>query len=103
MNARTPALFQVITSFQLGGAEEVAIDLCLAASRDGFSVTICAVLPPSGDIGQVQIARLENGGVRCVVLGSGRSPHQLMMAGIKLARLVRKNSPCMVHLHTDIP
>jgi glycosyltransferase involved in cell wall biosynthesis len=98
-----PALIHVITSFQLGGAEEVAIDLCLAATRDGFSVLICAVLPPSDDTGEDQIARLMNGGVQCLVIGRSRSPFQLLKAGHRLARIVRQNSPCLVHLHTDIP
>jgi glycosyltransferase involved in cell wall biosynthesis len=100
---RSLRFVHVISSFQLGGAEEIAVDLARAAASDGFSVTVCAVYPPTGIVGWHQIERLKKSGVHCEVLGNSRSLPQLLMAAISLAWLIGKNRPYIVHLHTDIP
>jgi len=123
MATRDFHLVHVITRFQLGGAEEVAVALSCSAARDGCGVTVCAVLPTESEFGIEQSARLQRNGVNCVCLSSkhsklqyacarlsdatgpmgGASKLQLLSSAIRLAKIVRMHSHPIIHLHTDIP
>lgn len=99
-----PRVLHVVSHLDLGGAEEVAISLAegLAAEYDTHFFAVGGVSP--GAVGQAMHARLR--GVGVPVHSGTPLPMKrggLAHAGVRLAALLRRLRPDLVHLHTEIP
>ncbi|MBB5234093.1 glycosyltransferase [Deinococcus budaensis] len=99
-----PRVLHVVSHLDLGGAEEVAISLTegLSAEYDTHFFAVGGV--SSGEVGQAMQARLRALGVpvHCgtpLAMKRGGLAH----AGARLAALLRRLRPELIHLHTEIP
>lgn len=99
-----PRVVHVVSHLDLGGAEEVAISLAegLGAGYDLHFFAVGGVAP--GEVGQAMHARLRAVGVR-VHSGTPLPMKRggLVHAGARLAALLRRLRPELVHLHTEVP
>ena len=96
-------VLQVITGFQLGGAEDLAIDLSVALTRRGHDCRLVAVRPCSDDIGRAQKRRLREAGVVFYEYCWSGRVRIATFVPFKLAKLFREWRPDIVHSYTDIP
>lgn len=83
----------VITGMNVGGAEMQVVELLLELKRCGHSVRLISLTPPV-DL----IDRLIRNNIPVVSLGM-KYKLALPFAAFKLARLIRQNSPDIVHSH----
>ncbi|ULH17592.1 glycosyltransferase (plasmid) [Deinococcus sp. KNUC1210] len=99
-----PKVLQVITSLNLGGAEEVALSLT-ERLHDTCDFSVFAVMGvSSSDIGRDMQWRLWKLGVP-VHTGTSLDMKAggAVVAGQRLRQLLRHQPPDVLHLHTDIP
>ena len=99
-----PRVLQVITSLNLGGAEEVALSLT-EQLQDVCDFSVFAVMGVArSDIGLDMQRRLRELRVP-VHVGTSLDMKRggAVVAGQRLRRLLRQQPPDVLHLHTDIP
>jgi len=98
-------ILHVISAFQLGGAEEIAIGLAEGLSARGHESFVAAVGRArfKDDIGARQTDQLAEAGIPFATLGGKSSRLNVLHVPFKLANLVRKWKPDIVHSHTDMP
>jgi len=89
----------VLSSFQLGGQERVALDLAIAQVRSGFRVTALSLEPlPDGPLA----AEFAAGGVEVDRVPRPR-PGVDPVLGFRLAKWFRRNRVDIVHTHNRMP
>lgn len=96
-------VLQIITAFQLGGAEQVAIDLALWLKRSGQEPIICCIgrSAAAGDVGEWQRRTIAEAGIEAIEIGGGNLRVNMLTGPFRLARLIRKLKPDIVHAHVD--
>ena len=98
-------ILHVITSFGLGGAEEIAIELaCQAAATNSVAVhSVRCTSPAESKFAEDRKRKLKAAGV---VWREGRAKSNktaMLTAPFELHRAIRDLAPDIVHSHTDIP
>lgn len=97
-------IIQLITAYQLGGAERVATNLSLYLSKNKIETLMVAVLSNKDIFGEAIICELNSASVGNIVLSHGKfKPLALTVAIKNLVFLIRKEKPDIIHSHTDIP
>jgi glycosyltransferase involved in cell wall biosynthesis len=96
-------ILQVITSFQLGGAEDFAIAMAIALRRRGHDSRVVAVRPCADPIGQAQKRYLAENDVPAHDYPWKSRGTSAALVPLQLAKVFRKWRPDIVHSHTDIP
>jgi len=87
----------IINSFEVGGAETVALDLASRHNPDQFDVTVAAILEKKENLDSVMLNRFKERGVRTVsfVQNSFRNPLNVL----KLFFYFKSNHFDIVHAH----
>lgn len=98
-------IVHVISDLQMGGAEEVAVQLATAHARTGAQCCVATVTSksPNSNFSSSFRERLTSAGVQLCELGGKSTVASLSVAPVKLARLIWLWKPDLVHSHTDIP
>ncbi|KQN35706.1 hypothetical protein ASG37_15420 [Sphingomonas sp. Leaf407] len=100
-----PRVLHVITHLAMGGAENVALGL-IDSLRDDIDFALFAVIDHAepGPVGQAMAARLTDWGVP-FAFGTRRGFKSggVVQAAWRLARMVRRFRPDVIHVHTEIP
>lgn len=99
-------IFHIISSIQLGGAEIVAFDLaayCRKADGNKYNSTIIELYPTNNDYAAAKKKELSSKGIRVLTLHNGSKRSSLLISPFKLASLIKKEEPRVIHSHTDLP
>lgn len=99
-------IFHIISSIQLGGAEIVAFDLaafCYKANGRKYDSTIVELYSTDNDYAKAKKEELSNKGIRVLTLFNGSKRSSLLISPFKLASLIKKEEPKIIHSHTDLP
>jgi glycosyltransferase involved in cell wall biosynthesis len=98
-------ILHVMTSFHLGGTEQVATDLAIWLKSVGHDVRIVAVWkdPAAGEYGQTLRRRLIDAGVPFSDIGGFSFRRSLASIPLRLAREIGTFQPDLVHSHADLP
>lgn len=99
-------IYQLITSIQLGGAENVAFQLsehCKAKSSNNFKFTVLELHKSRDDYAEEKKKILSEKGIDTLTLFEGSKRASMFFAPLKLFYLLWKNKPDIVHSHTDLP
>lgn len=98
-------VFELITSVNLGGAENVAFELarhCTVQGERGRLVVV-ELFRSKGDYAQRKRQELEQAGIRVLTLSPlGKRP-SMLFAPLALAWMLVRRRPAVVHAHTDLP
>ena len=100
------AIYQLITSIQLGGAENVAFQLaehCKAGTSNNFKFTVVELYKTNNEYAKEIKDNLLKRSIATLTLYKGSKRVSLIFAPIKLAYLLWKKKPDIVHSHTDLP
>jgi glycosyltransferase involved in cell wall biosynthesis len=102
--AARPRVLHVVSHLDLGGAEEVAISLAGGLGGEYATEFFAVGGVANTAVGRAMHARLSALGVPVhsgtpLTMKRGGLPH----AGVRLAALLRRTRPDLVHLHTEIP
>jgi glycosyltransferase involved in cell wall biosynthesis len=96
----------VISALQLGGAERVAINLALQHAVEGVCtavVTVRAAKAADDPVGLQMRQVLRERRIPLFEIGGQNLRLNLLKLPLRLASLVRRTSPDLVHSHTDVP
>ena len=98
-------ILHVIYAFDLGGAEESVTLLATGLATRGHECWVAAVNSTEDEdgIGRYLKDRLSQARVECIGLGGRNVYFNALLAPVRLALLVNKVKPDIVHSHTDIP
>ncbi|HAR64403.1 MAG: hypothetical protein DKM50_09620 [Candidatus Margulisiibacteriota bacterium] len=96
-------IVHLITSFQLGGAEKVAIDLSLKLKDLNHECIIVAVMKNHTAFGQTLKSTLKKNNISFHELGVNNYFLSIISVPLQLLSLLRKLSPDIVHSHTEFP
>ncbi len=98
-------ILHVITAFQLGGAEELAINLTRGMVHRGHQCCVVTVgrIRGENEIGKNQRRRLSEVGIDIVELAGFNMRWNALFAPFRLSALIKSWKPDIVHSHTDIP
>ena len=99
-------IFHIIASVQLGGAEIVAIELanhCAGVDGKRHDSTIIELYPTKNEYSRAKKEELSKKGIRTITLRDGSKRQSLVLSPIKLARLIKRENPDIIHSHTDLP
>lgn len=99
-------IYQLISSIQLGGAENVAFQLsehCETKSSDSFKFTVLELYKTRNNYAEEKKKILAEKGIDTLTLFKGSKRASMFFAPLKLFYLLWKNKPAIVHSHTDLP
>ena len=99
-------IFQLITSIQVGGAENVALRLaenCTLAYPGKFEFIIFELYRTDDEYSRNKWDELIKKNVRVITLGGNIKKLSLLIAPIILLSNIKKNKPAIIHSHTDLP
>src|SRR5690554_753380 len=99
-------IFQLITSIQLGGAENVAFDLAEYTRKElpeNSEIIIVELFATCNEYTDSKKEELKSKHIRIVTLYNGSKRKSLLFAPFSLIRLFIKEKPSIVHSHTDLP
>jgi glycosyltransferase involved in cell wall biosynthesis len=99
-------IFQLITSINLGGAENVAFNLCEYCIGGGdlsFEFTIVELYRSNTDYANDQRIELKKRGIKIFSLFNGSKRLSLIFAPFILCRIIKNGKPSIIHSHTDLP
>ncbi len=99
-------IIQLITSINLGGAENVAFNLsefCQKDTSERFEFTIVEIFQSKNQYAQNKRKGLISKNIRIKTLFRGSKRISLLFAPFKLFFLLLKEKPQLVHSHTDLP
>lgn len=95
-------VFHIITHFDLGGAEKIAINICKSKNKD-FEYHLVEVVRGDSEFPRMMIQDFQRSGINY-----HRSPYRFKKVGIILFPfwfiwLFLKYRPALIHTHTEIP
>lgn len=103
-NHTTLRVMHVIREFDLGGSQEVAIDMCLGLASRGHQPLIVTLFVGTGSVvAQGQRARLFRGGIATREFDCTSQTGLTLLGTLRLAALIRRWRPDVVHSHSDVP
>lgn len=106
MTNSKPKIFQLITSINLGGAENVAFHLseqCLVDSTMPAEFTIVELYRSKTDYANAKRIELQEKKIKTYCLFKGSKRLSLIFAPFALLRVIKKEKPTIIHSHTDLP
>lgn len=99
-------IYQLIASIHLGGAENVAFQLaeyCKQNTSCSFKFSVVELYKTRNKYAEEKKDELANKNIHTLTLFKGSKRFSLLFAPIKLAHILWKNKPDIVHSHTDLP
>ncbi len=99
-------IFHLITSIQVGGAENVALRLaenCALAYPDKFQFIIFELYRSGNKYSRNKRDELMNKNIKVITLGGNIKRISLVIAPIILFFNIKKEKPAIIHSHTDLP
>ena len=99
-------IYQLITSIHLGGAENVAFQLaeyCKGSLSNPFEFRVLELYETRNEYAKTIKKNLREKNIKTITLFKGSKRLSLLFAPIKLAHILWKNKPDIVHSHTDLP
>ncbi len=99
-------IYQLISSIQLGGAENIAFQLaehCETNSSKNFKFTIVELYNTRNDYAKEKKKVLAEKKINTITLSVYSKRLSLLLAPIKLFFILWKNKPSIIHSHTDLP
>ncbi|MDD2476665.1 MAG: glycosyltransferase family 4 protein [Dysgonamonadaceae bacterium] len=99
-------IYQLIASIHLGGAENVAFQLaeyCKENTAEKFSFTVVELYKTRNKYAEEKKKFLAMKNINTLTLYKGSKRLSLLFAPIKLAYIIKKEKPDIVHSHTDLP
>lgn len=98
-------IVHVISAFQNGGAEQVAINLVIGLSKKGHECCVVTITKPSryNDVGEELKSRLRKHNVDFFEFGGTNFRLSALYCPFQLRYFFQKWHPDLVHSHTDIP
>lgn len=101
-NDRKKRVFQIISHFDLGGAERVAVNIAKAQSRE-FEFHVIEVAKGSGDYSQMLLKELGESHVRCHRSWISNNKWAIVCFPLRLLVLLLAYRPSVIHTHTEVP
>lgn len=95
-------IYQLITSINLGGAENIAFNLAENCSKD-YEFVIVELFKTKSDYADDKRNELKAKKIKYVTLFNGPKRMSLFIAPFMLFFLMCKEKPKVVHSHTDLP
>lgn len=99
-------IYQLISSIQLGGAENVAFELaehCGNELHDDSEIVIVELYKSGNDYARFKKEDLNSKNIGVITLHKGSKRMSLILAPLKLVYLIVKSKPTIIHSHTDLP
>lgn len=99
-------IYQLIASIHLGGAENVAFQLseyCRTNRSKNFNFTIVELYKTRNEYAEEKKKSLAVKNINTLTLFNGSKRMSLLFAPLKLAYLLLRNKPDIIHSHTDLP
>lgn len=99
-------IFQLISSIQLGGAENVAFHLaehCGKGYLNSFEFIVVELYRTRNEYANSKKEELISKNIRVITLYNGSKRNSLLFAPFTLINLIRKEKPQIIHSHTDLP
>ena len=99
-------IFQLITSINLGGAENVAFNLsehCMVDGTIPTEFTIVELYRSHTDYANAKRIELKEKKINTVSLFGGSKRMSLFFAPFVLFWIIKKKKPAIIHSHTDLP
>lgn len=99
-------IYQLIASIHLGGAENVAFQLaeyCKENTSYNFKFSVIELYRTRNKYAEEKKKSLVDKNIHTLTLFRGSKRFSLIFAPIKLAYILWKNKPDIVHSHTDLP
>lgn len=99
-------IFQLISSIQLGGAENVAFDLAEHSGKElrgNPEIIVVELYATQNDYVKSKKEELESKNIRVITLYNGSKRVSLLFAPLSLLRQIWKEKPLIIHSHTDLP
>ncbi len=101
-NKHKVKIYQLITSINLGGAENIAFNLAENCSKE-FEYVIVELFKTNSAYANDKRNELSAKNIRFITLFKGSKRLSLMFAPFVLLNLMRKEKPQIIHSHTDLP
>src|SRR5688572_20386385 len=99
-------IFEIITSVNLGGAENLTfnlVDQCSALHPGKFEFVIIELYATKSFYAYRKKVELRSKGVKVITLGGTSKRSSLPIAPFNLLNHIRKEKPHIIHSHTDLP
>lgn len=96
-------VYQLVTSVQLGGAENVSFHLAGSCRTTDLHMTIVELSRSGSEWARARRTQLSESGIGIRTLSPLPGRLGLPLASLALFRLVRSERPSIVHSHTDLP
>lgn len=99
-------IYQLIASIHLGGAENVAFQLaeyCKEDPSNNFQFSVIELYRTQNKYAEEKKMTLEDKNIHTLTLFKGSKRFSLIFAPLKLAHILWRNKPDIVHSHTDLP
>lgn len=99
-------IFQLISSIQLGGAENVAFDLAEHSGKElqgKPEIIIVELYATRNEYAKSKKEELKSRNIRVITLYNGSKRESLVFAPLSLLSLIKKEKPLIIHSHTDLP
>lgn len=98
------SIFQLITSINLGGAENVAFELAESCRQNGnFQCHVVELFRTENAYSDSKRCLLASKGIPQISLSRAGKRPGLLIAPLRLARLLGATRPDIIHSHTDLP
>lgn len=94
-------VFQLVTHFDLGGAERVALNI--ARSKGGIEYHMIEVAKGSGDFAGAFVREMEECGIRYHRSPISSNKAAILLFPFRLQALVMRFHPDVLHTHTEVP
>lgn len=98
-------IFEIITSINLGGAENIAFSLAdyLKTAEGDFRPVIIELYKTESAYSKEKKEKLKEQGIEYYTLGNKSKYFSLLTAPFVLYSYIRKMKPTVIHSHTDLP
>lgn len=99
-------VLHIISSVQLGGAEIVAFRIsegCMDDQPGRFDFIVAELYSSPNSYAAEKRKELESKNIRILTLFRGSKRFSLMIAPLTLFRVILKEKPDFIHIHTDLP
>lgn len=99
-------IYQLITSIQLGGAENVAFQLaeyCKENPSYNFKFTVIELYRTRNKYAEEKKKSLADKNIHTLTLFKGSKRLSLLFAPIRLAHILWRDKPNIIHSHSDLP
>jgi len=93
-----PCVMHLLSSFEVGGAEHVALNLARSMDAGSFRVSACSMSGP----GPME-ERFRAAGIETAHIDAASGPMRRLRTGLRLAALLRRLGVTILHCHNAMP